>query len=180
MGTANIQIVSSSGSQLGSGSGRNMNSTRRRKNDASNKRRKEKLKKDVEMGGFAGKRSPVQMLTRDQIEESKQHFDNAKPHHKVEIHIKCKDLVDLDVIGKSDPYAILYVKAENDKKWQKLGQTEVQYDCLNPFFVKSFMINYLFEKNQTIKCEIYDFDEEEHEMIGQYSVQLNKLLTAHK
>ena len=37
-----------------------------------------------------------------------------------------------------------------------------------------------FEKNQTIKCEIYDYDEEKQEMIGQFSVQINKLLTAHK
>ena len=84
----------------------------------------------------------------------------------MQIHIKCKELVDLDVIGKSDPFAILYVKAENDKKWQKLGKTEVIENNLNPIFVKSFTINYLFEKNQTIKCEIYDFDTDESQMIG--------------
>ena len=78
----------------------------------------------------------------------------------------------------SDPFAVLYIKAESEVKWQSLGKTEVVYNNLNPVFMKPFIVNYLFEKNQTIKCEIYDFDEEESELIGSYSVMMNKLITS--
>ena len=74
------------------------------------------------------------------------------------------------VIDKSDPYAVLYVKAEGEKKWQRLGQTEVAWNNLNPIFIKTFMVNYLFEKNQTVKVEIYDYDDDEYYDDG-YSLQ---------
>ena len=44
--------------------------------------------------------------------------------------------------------------------------------------MESFIVPYLFEKNQTIKCEIYDYDDQESEIIGQYSVMMNKLVTS--
>lgn len=54
------------------------------------------------------------------------------------------------------------------------------YNNLDPVFMKTFMVNYLFEKNQTLKCEVYDFDGEggQSDLIGQYSTRMNKILTA--
>ena len=62
----------------------------------------------------------------------------------------CGGLAGLDNDGpgdKSDPYAIVYFKAEKDKKWTKLGRTETRTDDLNPDFDKVFDINYKFERN---------------------------------
>ena len=54
-------------------------------------------------------------MTNDQIEEHKAQFE--KNAHRIEIRIKCKNLVDMDVVGLSDPFAILYLKAEQEVKW---------------------------------------------------------------
>ena len=57
----------------------------------------------------------VKSLTSDEIEETKVHFETTKTQHKVVISVRCKDLPDLDLVdGDSDPYAILFIKAEND------------------------------------------------------------------
>ena len=100
--------------------------------------------------------------------------------HKIKIEIACKDLVDLDFgMGTSDPFAILYVKGEKDQKWIKLGQTETINSQLSPTFEKIFEINYLFERNQIIRCEVFDEDEDgSSELIGNFDCPLNKLLVA--
>ena len=67
--------------------------------------------------------------------------------HKVQIYVKCRDLADLDFTDKSDPYAVLYLKADKDKKWSYIGKTETRMNDLNPTFMTPFVINYQFEKN---------------------------------
>ena len=52
-------------------------------------------------------------------------------------------------------------------------------NSLDPTFVKPFMVNYHFEKNQIIKVEVYDYDDiTAHDLIGNYECHLNTLLTA--
>ena len=48
-------------------------------------------------------------MSKEKIEEQKKHFDTANVHEQVEIFISCKNLIDLDNLDKSDPYAVLYV-----------------------------------------------------------------------
>jgi hypothetical protein len=83
-------------------------------------------------------------------------------------------------VGQSDPYCELFIKTEKQTEWQSLGQSEVIYNNLNPDFVKVFKANYYFEKNQIIKAEIYDHDDDEPDLIGFYEIPLNKLLTCPK
>ena len=68
MGAANIHVASS-GSNLPSSGGE------RESKMSSNRRKRKKAKELQELGGLSGKRSPVQMLTKEQIEEAKVHFD---------------------------------------------------------------------------------------------------------
>ena len=57
-------------------------------------------------------------MGKDQIEENAEHVDTIQSPHKVQVTISCRNLIDMDGIGnKSDPYAILYAKAEKDLKW---------------------------------------------------------------
>ena len=39
-----------------------------------------------------------------------------------------------------------------------VGKTEIITDNLNPVFVKSVLINYMFEERQDIKIVVYDID----------------------
>jgi Ca2+-dependent lipid-binding protein len=73
---------------------------------------------------------------------------------------------------------VLYVKAEKEPHWQKVGQTEVVFNNLSPNFTKVFDIGYYFEKNQIIRVDLFDYDDSaESELIGTFQCNLNKLLT---
>ena len=61
-----------------------------------------------------------------------------------------------------------------------LGKSEVVWNDLNPDFTKVFRVNYFFEKNQILRAEIYEHDDEAPELIGSYQVAVNKLLTCPK
>ena len=65
-------------------------------------------------------------MKEDEFEEYKEEIDKLQSPHKVELTITCKDLLNKDVFGKSDPYAIVYIKGEKETKWMKLGQTETK------------------------------------------------------
>ena len=43
--------------------------------------------------------------------------------------------------------------------WNKIGQTEVIMDNLNPKWVKSYDVQYHFEKREYYKIEVYDIDD---------------------
>lgn len=86
------------------------------------------------------------MLDED-YEEYKEEIDKIQSPHKVELTISCRDLVNKDIIDKSDPYAVVYIKGEKDRKWVKMGETETKENDLNPNFEKIFTLNYLFERN---------------------------------
>lgn len=84
----------------------------------------------------------AQVMGDDEIEEHAEAMDMIKCPHKVQIRLSCRNLLDMDLTGKSDPYAILYAKAEKEQKWQKIGKTKTIYNCLNPDFTENFFVNY--------------------------------------
>ena len=49
---------------------------------------------------------------------------------KVELSISCSNLKDLDHFSKSDPAVFMYEK--RGQTWEKLGQSEVVENNLNP------------------------------------------------
>ena len=117
-------------------------------------------------------------LSKDEIEEQNVRLADAITPHKVEIYVKCRDLADLDFTDKSDPYAVMYLRAEKDTKWNKVGETEKVMNSLDPNFTKPFSVNYMFERNQLIRIEVYDYDDvTDHDLIGSFECYLNKLLT---
>ena len=68
----------------------------------------------------------------------------------------------------------MYLKAEKDTKWNKVGETEKVMNSLDPVFTKPFSVNYMFERNQLIRVEVYDYDDvTEHDLIGSYEAYLN-------
>ena len=78
-------------------------------------------------------------MADDEVEEYNEAMDQVDCPHKVQISIACRKLADLDIgKGKSDPYAILYAKAEKDTKWYRIRQTETLQDDLDPDFQAIF------------------------------------------
>lgn len=62
----------------------------------------------------------------------------------VELFFSCWNLKDQDIIGKSDPQLTLE-KHVDGNNWAHVGVTEVIKNNLNPDFVKSFKLEFVFE-----------------------------------
>ena len=73
-------------------------------------------------------------------------------HSQVELKLSCTNLPDLDYLSKSDPQITLLAKDIRTQKWKPTNQqTEVVMNNLNPKFVKSFIVDYLFEELQQFR-----------------------------
>jgi Ca2+-dependent lipid-binding protein len=104
----------------------------------------------------------------------------GEPTDVVEIHISCEKLPDLDIFSKSDPVCHVYMKnSKHDVNWIKLGETEQINNNLNPEFVKSFELNYYFERDQMLKFELYDVDVMSKEHIGNLEIQVARVMGSH-
>ena len=68
---------------------------------------------------------------------------------------------------------------------QKLGQTEVILDNLNPEFIKEIVVDYYFEMEQRFSVEVYDVDDANNvnnlrnqDYIGHYEFVLGSVVCA--
>ncbi|KUF72080.1 Copine-7 [Phytophthora nicotianae] len=104
------------------------------------------------------------------------------PTSSVELSLSAKDLKDRDIISKSDPFAVLFVKSGSG--WTKLGKTEAKKDDLNPSWTKLFLVEYHFESVQQLKVEVYDQDSsspdklKDQDFIGGAEFTLGQLMGA--
>lgn len=102
-------------------------------------------------------------------------------YSKVELSIRCKNLIDADYLSKSDPMVV--VDQKQDGGWLELGRTEVIWDNLNPEFQKKFIMEYHFEIHQMLRFTIYDIDSErrnleDHDFLGQSIVSLGEIVSS--
>eukprot|EP00118_Oscarella_pearsei_P012075 m.85779 g.85779 ORF g.85779 m.85779 type:complete len:552 (+) comp36472_c0_seq1:90-1745(+) len=99
---------------------------------------------------------------------------------KIEIFVRCSNLVNMDVFTKSDPVCVLYTKRRG--VWTEFGRTEMINDNLNPRFSKTFVVDYYFDELQPLKFEVYDIDDESkadwasQDFIGQTEVMLSSII----
>ncbi|XP_063689904.1 copine-1-like [Bolinopsis microptera] len=64
----------------------------------------------------------------------------------------------MDVLSKSDPQIVLYMKNHEDI-WKETGRTDkVSNDC-NPVFAQPIQISYKFEERQDIRIRVFDLDD---------------------
>lgn len=63
---------------------------------------------------------------------------------KVEIFLSARNLLDMDFFSKSDPYVKVYFSSSPQRKPALIGRTETVDNNLNPNFVKSFQLDYIF------------------------------------
>jgi Ca2+-dependent lipid-binding protein len=95
--------------------------------------------------------------------------------------LSARNLKDLDVFSKSDPYIkILWKRDYTQHHFSVLGRTETIQNNLNPNFSKSFTIDFIFESRQDIRFEVYDDDEkgQKDDFIGYVETTVGALMGA--
>lgn len=70
---------------------------------------------------------------------------------KVELSIACKGLKNLDVLSKSDPQVVMYMRENSNTAWYEVGRTEMINDNLNPKFTRSIVVDYRFESKNYLQ-----------------------------
>uniref|UniRef100_A0A6A7G4L2 Copine-3-like isoform X2 n=2 Tax=Hirondellea gigas TaxID=1518452 RepID=A0A6A7G4L2_9CRUS len=82
---------------------------------------------------------------------------DANLSSKIEIYVQCSNLVSHDLLSKSDPFVVLYLRGISGQ-FEQIGRSETIKNSENPKFSTQFKIEYFFEENQEIRVEIYDTD----------------------
>lgn len=108
------------------------------------------------------------------------------PTSTVEVSVRCTDLIDRDIMSKSDPLCVVFQKMGNNaknSKWYEVGRTEVISDSLNPQWAKKFVLSYNFEVRQMLKFEVYDSDSSstslnQHDFLGRCEVALGQVISS--
>ncbi|KAL0380298.1 UNVERIFIED_CONTAM: protein BONZAI 2 [Sesamum angustifolium] len=105
-----------------------------------------------------------------------------------DLSLSAANLRDRDVLSKSDPMAVLYMKG-SDGSLQELGRTEVVLNSLNPKWIRKYTLTYQFEMVQTLVFRVYDVDTqfqnidvkalklEEQQFLGEASCTLSEIVT---
>lgn len=76
---------------------------------------------------------------------------------QIELSLSASKLRDRDVMSKSDPMVVLYIKRK-DGTLEELGRTEVLLNSLNPKWVTKLLVLYSFEEVQVLLFRVYDVD----------------------
>eukprot|EP00250_Pteridium_aquilinum_P002723 c12946_g1_i1 orf=428-2179(+) len=76
---------------------------------------------------------------------------------QIELSISASKLRDKDVMSKSDPMLVLYMKRK-DGSLEELGRTEVCLNSLSPKWVTKLLVLYSFEEVQVLLFRVYDVD----------------------
>ncbi|KAJ8041877.1 Copine-8 [Holothuria leucospilota] len=107
--------------------------------------------------------------------------EQAIPATKVELSVTCRKLRDMDVLSKSDPMCVLFIKTLGSEEYKEVGRTEVIDNNLNPNFVRKFLVDYFFEEVQHLKFEVYDVDSKnedlkKHDFIGRITCTMGEIM----
>ncbi|XP_069980599.1 copine-8 isoform X2 [Penaeus vannamei] len=80
------------------------------------------------------------------------------PMSKVELSVSAKDLKNKDVMSKSDPVCVIYMKETGQDRFYEIGRTEMVKDSLSPQWMRKFEVDYRFEERQVLKFAVFDWD----------------------
>lgn len=79
-------------------------------------------------------------------------------HEKIEMFVSCRNLINRDLVSKSDPYIIFSMKDRKTGQYVLKDKTETIKDNLNPNFLKTFIVDFIFEIRQDCRFEVWDYD----------------------
>lgn len=99
------------------------------------------------------------------------------PTSQIEMTISCRNLLNKDILSKSDPYCLVLMKDSWQEKFFEMGRTETIQDNLSPEWVKKFIIDYNFEIVQRIRFEIWDLDPDGKDFLGYHETTLAEIVS---
>ena len=79
---------------------------------------------------------------------------STTPLTKLQLHLTCKNLMDLDKFSKSDPQVYVFLQDDVAGNWGEVGRTEMIKDNLNPVFTTPINVNYEFERLQKLRFAV--------------------------
>lgn len=71
---------------------------------------------------------------------------NFLPTSQVELTLSCRNLINADIITKSDPYCTVGMREPWQDQWSEIARTEIIKDSLNPQWCKKLILAYKFVK----------------------------------
>ncbi|KAH0466499.1 hypothetical protein IEQ34_003737 [Dendrobium chrysotoxum] len=80
---------------------------------------------------------------------------------QIELSLSASNLLDRDMLSKSDPMAVVYAK-RRDGRLEEIGRTEVVLNSLNPIWVAKIELTFHFELLQPLVFQLYDVDSQFH------------------
>mmetsp|Transcript_807 Transcript_807/g.1443 ORF Transcript_807/g.1443 Transcript_807/m.1443 type:complete len:131 (-) Transcript_807:57-449(-) len=87
----------------------------------------------------------------------------------------------MDLTSLTDPMVKVWLREEKNPDWTFHGQTEIIKNNLDPDFKESFTLSYYFEKQQLIKFEVYNEDNDnQFEIVGIHETTFAKIMSAPK
>ena len=89
--------------------------------------------------------------------------------------------MDLDYFSVSDPFCSLRIRESNLKHalWRFNGETEVIDNNLNPKWIRSFHVWFIFIQDMDLHFQVFHYkDEESRDLIGEVEVSLSQIMLA--
>ena len=105
------------------------------------------------------------------------------PSSSVELSLRCENLMDLDVLSKSDPFCVVHYRGSGGQsQFVEVGRTECISDNLNPVWQKKIILEYNFEERQTLKFSVFDSDSsasslDDHDFLGSVECSLGEIVS---
>ncbi|CAG7833487.1 unnamed protein product [Allacma fusca] len=97
----------------------------------------------------------------------------------IEISIACRNLVNVEILSKSDPMCVVLYRPPGSKNWVPLMRTEVVDNDLNPDFARKVIMVYRFDSAQKLRFEVYDVDSEDDKTSSENSLGYVETLLSH-
>ncbi|XP_063221686.1 copine-8-like isoform X2 [Bacillus rossius redtenbacheri] len=90
-----------------------------------------------------------------------------------------------DILSKSDPLCITYIRPFGEDRWVEYHRTEVINECHDPVFVSKPVMSYCFEEQQYLRFEVYDTDStssdlRDHDFLGAAVCTLAQIISSGK
>lgn len=103
---------------------------------------------------------------------------SALPTSQVELTVSCRNLINTDLLSKSDPYCVVSMKEPWQDQYYEIGRTEIINDTLDPQWVKKIVADYNFESIQKVKFEILEKDNmSKDDFLGFFETTLSDLVS---
>ena len=83
-------------------------------------------------------------------------YDDVKGYRgkHVEVFVKCRDIISVDLFSKTDPFIVFYVRRYG--KWLEYGRTETIPNACMPSFTETFCVETINTENNQLKASLFD------------------------